>query len=436
LAPGQPLTIGLLTQGTLYDDVVKEILDHQGICYETIEAGSDGKQYPLVLLPKESEGGLQRALAFCRTEESVIVVQRIVDLERIRRCLSGIEDNERDSLEVPVNAAESQLLQAIRAGMERAGVPLVVKPFWPHGEIACLVMTHDIDWLRYSPFHMAVYRGTISFPGKVRAAVLALGGRNFGWNLQFLVEPHSGVKPRPTLFLRTSYEGDTDLFEDAVRVIKEAGSEMAVHAAHNSHLKEENLRSELEAFRAQTGDVPKGLRYHIFKFKVPETWIIESQCGLEYDATFARNRFFGFRPEVCYPYRPFATKRLDILELPTSFMDWTALNRGLRGRETLEVLENLMRTVERFHGVFVVNFHNTYLNRDTFPDIVDAYEWVLKRADGRYWMASAQECARWWKARQTATPHPRLLDDGGVGWDGEMQLTTFNETGQERLTKP
>lgn len=436
LALGQPLAVGLLAQGTLYDDVVKEMLDHQGVCYETIGPVSDGKQYPVVLLPEESDIASQRALAFCRTKENVIVVQKIADLERIRRCLSGIEDNERDSFEVLVNVAESQLLQAIREGMERAGVPLVVKPFWPHGEAACLVMTHDIDWLRYSPFHMAVHKGTVGFPGKVRAAVLALGGRNFGWNLQFLVEPHSGIRPRPTLFFRTSYEGDADLFEDAVRVIKETGSEMAIHAAHDSHLREDNLRSELEAFKAHTGDFPKGLRYHILKFKVPDTWIIESQCGLEYDATFGRNRFFGFRPEVCYPYRPFATKRLDILELPTSFMDWTALNRDLRGKEILEILENLMKTVERFHGVLVVNFHNTYLNRDTFPDIVDAYEWVLKRADGRYWMASAQECASWWKARQAATPHPRLLDNGGVGWDGEMQLMTFRETGEERLARP
>ncbi len=436
MVPGQPLTIGLLTKGTLYGDVVEEMLDHQGVCYEIIKPGSDGKLYPMVLLPEQSDDMFQRALAFCRTKENVIVVPRIVNLARIRRCLSGVEDNERDSLEVPVNVAESQLLQAIREGMERAGAPLVVKPFWPHGETACLVMTHDIDWLRYSPFHKAVYKGTAGLPGKVRAAILALGGRNFGWNLQFLVEPHSGVRSRPTLFLRTNYEGDADLFEDAVRVIKETGCEMAIHAAHDSHLKEDNLRSELEAFKAQTGNVPKGLRYHILKFKVPDTWIIESKCGLEYDATFARNHFFGFRSEVCYPYRPFATKRLDILELSTSFMDWTALNRGLRGRETLDVLENLMKTVERFHGVLVVNFHNTYLNRDTFPDIVDAYEWVLKRADGRYWIASAQECASWWKARQAATPSPRLLDDGGVGWDGEMQLTIFNETGERRLARP
>ena len=412
------------------------MLDHQGVCYETVEPVSDGKKYPVVILPEESDDALRRAIAFCGAKENVIVVKRIVDLEKIRRCLSGIEDNEQDSLEVPVNVAESQLLQTVREGIERAGVPLVVKPFWPHGETACLVMTHDVDWLRYSPFHMAVCKGTVSLSGKVRAAVQALGGRDFGWNIQSLVEPHSGIRPKPTFFLRTSYEGHTGLFQDAVRVIKETGSEMAIHAAHDSHLREDNLRSELEAFKAQTGDAPKGLRHHILKFKVPDTWIIESQCGLEYDATFGRNGFFGFRSQICYPYRPFATKRLDILELPTSFMDWTALNRGLRGKKALEVLENLMKTVERFHGVLVVNFHNTYLNKDTFPDVVEAYEWVLKRADGRYWMVSAQECSSWWKARQAATPHPCLLDDGGVGWDGEMQLTRLNETGGELLTKP
>ena len=434
LALGRALTIGLLGDGTIFDEVLEEMLDHQGVCYDIIDPMSSGKQYPAVLLTKESDEGFRRALPLCESKENVIVVPRIVDLERIRRCLGGADVGERDSLEPSVNLAEHRLLQAIRDSMGRVGLPLVVKPFWPHGKEACLVMTHDIDWLRYSPFHKTVYRGPTAPLRKVRAGLLALGGKNFGWNLQYLAEPHGGITPRPTVFLRTGYEGDSDLSEDAVRVIREGGSELAIHAAHDSHLTIDNLRSELEAFKSLTGKVPKGLRYHILKFRVPDTWIIESECGLEYDATFGRNGFFGFRPEVCYPYRPFSTRRLGILELPTSFMDWTALNRRMRGKDILKVLENLVETVERFHGVLVVNFHNTYLNKDLFPDIVDAYEWVLRRAAGRYWMALAEECVAWWKTRQAATPSPRLLADGGVVWEGEMPLTTLNGKEESRKT--
>ena len=106
---------------------------------------------------------------------------------------------------------------------------------------------------------------------------------------------------------------------------------------------------------------------------------------------------------------------MQIVELPTGFMDWTALHRNLRGPKLESMLMQVKEVVERYHGVLVVNFHNTYINSDTFPDTYDSFVSLLKSItiDG-YWIASAEECARWWEYRALTKLDPQLDDSGKI----------------------
>jgi hypothetical protein len=160
---------------------------------------------------------------------------------------------------------------------------------------------------------------------------------------------------------------------------------------------------------------------------VPSTWELESSAGLDYDATFSYNRFFGFRGETCFPYHPFGERRLPLLELPTSFMDWTALNRGLRGGSVEKILDVIMEGVELYHGLLVVNFHNTYLNRETFPDVLGLYEGLIERVSSRgYWTTTAESCSSWWKRREAATP--QVSPEGGKPWaSGDIPVEVLSE---------
>ena len=86
-----------------------------------------------------------------------------------------------------------------------------------------------------------------------------------------------------------------------------------------------------------------------------------------------------------------------------------------------------MEGVEHYHGLLMVNFHNTYLNRETFPDILELYRGVIERASERgYWLATAGSCSKWWRSREASGP-ATLAENGGRFPDGDLQLEEVSE---------
>jgi hypothetical protein len=109
-------------------------------------------------------------------------------------------------------------------------------------------------------------------------------------------------------------------------------------------------------------------------------------------------------------------RRLNILEIPTAFMDWTALKRRFTNDACQSVLRKMMDTVEEYNGCFAVNFHNTYLNRETFKEIYDAFLWVIDKAlDRQYWLTTAYECSNWWRTRSSIKLEFKLEEEAIVG---------------------
>jgi peptidoglycan/xylan/chitin deacetylase (PgdA/CDA1 family) len=239
--------------------------------------------------------------------------------------------------------------------------------------------------------------------------------KDVGWNVPSILEVNKRFGVSSTFFLQTRYGRDDSYLSKTSQLLRQEGYDIGLHAAHSAHLAANALQSEVELFTAKTGSKPVGIRHHVLRFRVPETWRIESENGFEYDCTFSHNEYFGFQSGVCYPYHPIDGQRLPILELPTSFMDWTALKRRERGEALLDRLQSTMNRVEEHNGVFVSNFHNTYLNEESFPDVMGGYSWLLAEASKRgYWVATAQQCVEWWTHRTSEKPCPRLSSDKTV----------------------
>ena len=414
-----PLKLGMLmTKGSVLDQVLMEMLDHQGVVYEVASADR-AEKYPIVLAAsRTAEAGMTKALG--TSNESLLVVDEVVRLDEVLRCFSGRIEKKGDQMEATVNQEESTLTGAIMERLSSMDLPLVTKWFWPNQADACCVLTHDIDWLTYSPFHRAVLDGQKDL---IRLSSLAaksfIRRKDYGWNIPEMVamERKHGVKA--TYLFQTSYEDKKSHLKPSVDLLTAAGFELGLHASHSSHKAIDALKSEVECCRKVTGSIPDGVRYHILKFKVPDTWKIAAEAGLKYDATFSYNQCFGFRSEVCFPYRPFDNGRLPITELPTGFMDWTALSRGMRGERAERILTQVRQIVEKYHGVLTVNFHNTYINNQTFPDIFELYESLLRTVtSGSYWVATASECVAWWKLRAAAVVEPTVDDEGKVSCPG------------------
>jgi hypothetical protein len=425
------LTVGVVTQGTIYDEVLLEMLDHQGIIYEVV-GPEHSATYPVVLISKDSDSAHSLAREVCESDENILIAEKVVNLEQTFKYLSGLVDEKTDQLTLNVNEEELKLTKAIRTSLSSAKLPLVTKWFWPGMAKACCVLTHDVDWLSYTPFHKAVLKGGVG-PGRLLSLALkgVIGKKNFGWNIPETVESERRHGVKSTFLLRSRYDDAQHLIKPTIEVLKKNGFEIALHASMSSYMEEDSLREELRSFRETVGSEPAGLRHHILKFSRPKTWEIETAMGLEYDGTFAHNRYFGFRGGICFPYHPFGSSRIPITELPMGFMDFTAMYKGLRGPKFSKKIDEVKEIIEKFHGVLVANFHNTYLNSETFPDISGAYEKLLSDVTSEgYWVATAQECARWWQSRAAAHPTVTVDTSGRVSCSSEIPLV-LTEEGQE-----
>jgi hypothetical protein len=434
-----PLTVSLVHQGTLYDDLIAELLEQQGVPFKTVFKGDAAPPGPVALISKSTPESRLRATESCGgIKENVLIAEEIVNIETILHMLGGLRDNKKDNFDLPVNEEGRKLVAALGARMSEFGLPLVLKSTWPEGAKACCVLTHDIDFMSFSPFHKVVLRGSNRPSRLVRLLYSgAVRRTNYGWNIPETIELEKRYGFRSTFLFMNRYEArDEAYFERSLKLVKDGGSEIALHGSESSHKTAEAMDAEMETFRERVGFYPRGLRHHILKFQAPETWVLESEFGLEYDATFGYNRFFGFRAGSCFPFHPFsATARIPLLELPTGFMDWTALHRGDDSSKFGEFLQLAKKRVEEFGGALVVNFHNTYLNKETFPFVMEEYESLLRdvREKG-YWVATAAECATWWGRRSLEQIEPRMLDDGAIIVSArDASVHTFDAKDMSRL---
>ncbi len=408
--PSSP-TLGLSFAEGAYSEILREMLDHQGVSYDDSTKAS--ARYPIVLSIGDGTENRNREEEFRAHGGVVIHADAVLDMERIRGLLSGEVENRRDNFDAYINDQEGLLLAEVKKGLAELRLPLIQKWYWPEFAKAGCVLTHDLDWLVFSPMHRVAMRGPRSF---LRQPVLlykrVARKAKFGWNVPETIDAESTAGFRSSFFIKTKYEqAEQRLLGDTLRVLKESRADVGLHAAGASYRKEESLRKEVDEFREMFGRPPTGIRQHILKFEAPRSWELQTSCGMEYDATFSFNEYFGFRAGVCYPYRPISgEKRLPITELPTSFMDWTFLHRRYGRKRAGDALRKVIRTVEMHHGLLLVNFHNTYLDREVFPDIWAMYCDLLRYLKKeQYWVGTAAECVSWWTRRQRAG-HP---DDHG-----------------------
>ncbi len=104
-------------------------------------------------------------------------------------------------------------------------------------------------------------------------------------------------------------------------------------------------------------------RQHFLRFSVPETWRRWAEAGMEWDSSLGYAEVPGFRAGICDPFPVFdilARRPLPLREYPLLAMDttWFAYKRSTPAQAAAELSE-LVGTVRRYAGTFVLLWHNT-----------------------------------------------------------------------------
>ncbi|HEV2139094.1 MAG TPA: hypothetical protein VGR53_09660, partial [Nitrososphaerales archaeon] len=267
--------LGVVDSGTVLDEVLFEMLEHQGVLYEKVNE-KERKTYPVVLIATGDADAVVKGRKNCSSSEGVVVVDRSIDLKHVLRCLAGLEVQKEDRFKFVVNEFEVKLMAMVKDALSATNSPLTRKGFWPGNAPACCVMTSDVDWLTYSPFHKAVAKGRLSPRRLARLIYGSLSGKNYGLNFDSMVKAQKKHNYKSTVFLRSSYEKGGENLAGGVGLLKEAGFEIALHGSDGAHSSLDTLSSQMEDIASIAGARPKGVRQHILKMDIPKTWEIES----------------------------------------------------------------------------------------------------------------------------------------------------------------
>lgn len=400
------LNVGLVCDDSIYAEVLKEILNHQGILYKEIRKNSKTREkFSCIILARCTDENYELALRYCEAKNAILIVEKEIPLKFILLAFEGkIERSQNDLLYPIVNFYETILLEKIREVHYAFGLPFVRKWFWPNFYDVCCVITHDIDWLHYSPWHWAILRGK-SILQLIRLAYQSIvRRRNFGNNVSEIISRETRKNIRSSFFFLHKYkEINQREFLGNFKELQEHGFGIGLHGYY-SHDDLVRLKEQKATLEKYVKTEVKGIRQHELNFLTPLTWKYEEEAGFTHDLTFSYNKKFGFRSGICLPYHPInilENRRFSIIEMPTPFMDWTVLHKRMNYEEAKRMFAMIRKNVEKFNGLLVTCFHNTYLNKETFPEINKLYSSILADLSQRnYWITTANECYKWWLQRE------------------------------------
>jgi len=272
------------------------------------------------------------------------------------------------------------------------------------GRDFAVCMTHDVDYLRKWTLGI-VYRELVQYfllgredrdfgkrLSRLRAFLKALSAKDDPYRCSIrrilTLEEESGV--HSTFYVKSgatsrhdvSYRLNDGYGREFLNALKAGGHEVGLHPSYNAFIEERKMKVEKGTLEGALQVKPVGVRQHFLRFRIPETWKVQAQLGFVHDATLGFSDHEGFRAAICHPFRPYDIDNDDaipIWEIPLLAMDGTFQSyRKKSAEESVEIIENLIRTVKKYHGVGVLLFHNTCYDELDYPGWGRVFEESLR----------------------------------------------------------
>lgn len=160
------------------------------------------------------------------------------------------------------------------------------------------------------------------------------------------------------------YSLDNPWLKKTIIRLKKENFEIGIHPSFNAYNNLEVLIKEKEKLEKIIGEKIMGGRQHYLKWKIPESWRIWEKAGLRYDTTLGFPDSEGFRCGICHPFQPFdilENRIINLWEIPFMVMDTTWVSCKLLLEEKKNILKDFLKVIEKYQGVFVLLWHNSYM---------------------------------------------------------------------------
>ena len=204
----------------------------------------------------------------------------------------------------------------------------------------------------------------------------------------YLMDVSNKYSAKSYFFLHSSTASkyDSDNYKYLVKIakkIKENGHFIGYHPSYNAYNNLALFKKEKKKIEDIIGENLVFGRQHFLRFEVPTTWQIWEDANMEWDSTLSYADKEGFRCGCCYPYSVFnflTRKKLQLKERPLIVMEGSIVNYQPEiDPDTMEKkICSLKEKVKKYNGEFILLWHNSSFNSETWTPYEKVYENIIK----------------------------------------------------------
>jgi hypothetical protein len=392
------IKIAIFEKDDIKREIIKEILNKHGILYEICDEKSVAN-YPCFLSSQKLDNFDKNLILI---EDNMINIYKNILTKKVIL-------NEEEQLDAILSQYEYKLINKIREYFSSSGLPFIRKWYWPNFKKGCIMMTHDIDLLDNRPSFRKSKR-SISLSMKalienMKYFINHLLLNPYGDFINTLIKIEEAYSIKSTYFLFSDYE-DKKLSSKIINKIEKSGHEIGLHGSLKALSGQDIIKDEKYKLQKRIKQNVFGFRQHALDkvFCLPDSLsLIDNE--FMYDISIAKNDNYGYMTGICHPYHPINSlyKKLDLLEIPSPFMDWTGLQRKYDKSQFIILINKIKNIVELYNGCITFSIHNTYINKDIYPEVYDTLIYILNRfSSNDYWITTGYECSKWWIKRENA----------------------------------
>lgn len=271
------------------------------------------------------------------------------------------------------------------------------KKLWDGKDFA-VCLTHDVDKVKSSEIKNI---GSCLKQGKLKKAIsrtfyslpIFLGIKPDSlWSFDYIIETERKYGLTSSFYFMAGGKAEFDItnnysideikITNLIKKLNNRGHEVGFHGSFDTYNNYNLFESEKGKLDKVVPNKQYGGRQHYLRWKTPYTWRIYEKAGMLYDATLSYADHEGFRCGICLPYKPYDVledRVLDVWELPLTAMEDTICRyRGLSPEEAWESFKELINIISKHHGVFVLLWHNSFLDEFDLREWRELYEKLME----------------------------------------------------------
>ena len=258
-----------------------------------------------------------------------------------------------------------------------------------------ICLTHDVDRVRKTYHYLThdLRRGRFrnlaewfrqGDPYWNFEKIMSLEDRYGARSTWFFLEesiPFQPLRPKTWKLSLGRYSVREKAIAEIMRSMDGDGFEVGLHGSYRSFRDGALLKHEKNIIEGVLEKPIFGVRQHYLNLDVPDTWRLQREAGLKYDASYGYRRGLGWRRNRL---EPFLDDTSGLWVLPLTIMECNLFTEAAGDPERAwEVALEIMDQAEEQKAVLSVLWHPHVYSEADFPGYGDVYEKILKEGKAR-----------------------------------------------------